>query len=98
MRVFLELFDPFRDVLVGGTFGEIKDDECSRSPLVVCMSYRPITLLARSIPNLRFYFVALEIDSLGGEFNTDRRFGFVGELIFLEPRQEICLTNSRILN
>ncbi len=56
----------------------------------------PVALLARGVPDLGFDAGGLEVDCLGGEFNSDGGFGFVGELVFLEAGQQVGLAHARV--
>lgn len=60
------------------------------------MSYSSIAFLACSIPDLDLDPRLFKSYCLGGKLHSDRGLGFVGELVLLEAREEVGLSDSGV--
>ena len=94
--ILLQLFEPLGYVLKSWSACQVKYNESSRRAFVICVSDSSKPLLTSCVPNLYFYFVIFESYCFCSKLNTNRRFGFDAELIFLESRQQICLSNTGV--
>ena len=83
-------------MLVGGLSGQVEDYESSSGSFVVRMGDAPKSLLAGCVPDLHFNFMVIDLDSSGGEFDTDSRLWFETELVIGESWKKIGFSYTAI--
>jgi len=75
-------------------FGKIKGDDSTNGSTIVSISDSPKALLSSGIPNLIFDIPSINIDSLGGELNSNGWFGVHVKGIIYKARKQIGLADS----
>ena len=96
LRILLQLFDPFRYVLICVSASEVKDQESTWCSLIIRMSDCPVPFLTSGIPDLYFNLLAIQIDSFGSKFHSNSSLWIRYELILLKPRKQVRFAHPRI--
>jgi len=89
-----QLLQPSCYVLICLVLADVVDKQRSYSATVVCRGDSTVSLLARSVPDLRLDCLSINLDRSGSELDTDGRLGVEVELVACESTQQIGFTDT----
>ena len=94
--MFFDLLQPVIQILKSLLFEQIKYQDDTFSPLVVCICDCAVALLACSVPNLELDFTPLQLEGSESKVNSDSGGIVLNEVIVSESDQDARLADTTV--
>ena len=96
VRVIAQLLQPSCHVLVGLMLADVVDEQRTDGAAVVGGGDGAVAFLPRSVPDLGFDGLAVDLDAAGCEFDADGGFAVEVEFVAGEAREQVGFADPRI--